>query len=104
MIRVSIADTVRRVDSIQSKRQKGSLSDRSDTSELCPSAGEESPGIMESPDEQVPESPTDSNDVDDSSANMPWIKVRVHSLLLQYLQMVLELDATINSYFPYACP
>ncbi|XP_065199931.1 protein unc-80 homolog isoform X3 [Planococcus citri] len=73
-------DSVRRVDSIQSKRQKGSLSDRSDTSELCPSAGEESPGIMESPDEQVPESPTDSNDVDDSSANMPWIKVVVRMM------------------------
>lgn len=67
---------MRRVDSIQSKRQKGSLSDRSDTSELCASGGEESPGIMESPDEQVPESPTDSNDVDDTSVNMPWIKVR----------------------------
>lgn len=63
------------MDSIQSKRQKGSLSDRSDTSELCPSGGEESPGIMESPDEQIPESPTDSNDPDDTSVNMPWIKV-----------------------------
>lgn len=65
-----LLDSVRRVDSIQSKRQKGSLSDRSDTSELCPSGGEESP------DEPVPESPTDSNDTDDTSIHMPWIKVR----------------------------
>ncbi len=70
------------MDSIQSKRQKGSLSDRSDTSELCPSAGEESPGIMESPDEQIPESPSDSNDPDDTSVNMPWIKVRHHLFLV----------------------
>lgn len=47
-------------------------------SELCPSGGEESPGVMESPDEQVPESPTDSNDIDDSSINMPWIKVNMY--------------------------
>ncbi|XKL60982.1 hypothetical protein PGB90_008039 [Kerria lacca] len=81
---------VRRVDSIQSKRQKGSLSDRSDTSELCLSGGEESPGIMESPDEQIPESPSDSNDPDDTSVNMPWIKVYGEELKISEMNSFFE--------------
>lgn len=80
---------VKRADSIQSKRKVSSLSDRSDTSEPgfiippgleglrhlggCESGGEESPGVLS--DEQPPESPSDSNDTDDTSKHLPWIKV-----------------------------
>lgn len=70
-------DPVKRTDSIQ-KRKVSSLSDRSDTSE--PGApgdtqsGEESPGILS--DEQPPESPSDSNDTDDTSKHLPWMKVK----------------------------
>lgn len=73
---------VKRTDSIQSKRKVSSLSDRSDTSEpgvagmIPPTgeiSGEESPGILS--DDQPPESPSDSNDTDDTSKNMPWMKV-----------------------------
>ncbi|KAF4517233.1 hypothetical protein B566_EDAN005287 [Ephemera danica] len=65
--------TVRRTDSIQSKRKVSSLSDRSDTSDHgehagggggdAGSGGEESPGVLS--DEQPPESPSDSNDTDE---------------------------------------
>lgn len=71
-----IVDPVKRVDSIQ-KRKVSSLSDRSDTSEpggQGEASGEESPGILS--DEQPPESPSDSNDTDDTTKNMPWMKVR----------------------------
>lgn len=53
-----------------------SLSDRSDTSEPGGAEGseEESPGVLS--DEQPPESPNDSNDIDDTSKNMPWLKVK----------------------------
>ncbi|XP_044582762.1 protein unc-80 homolog isoform X13 [Cotesia glomerata] len=71
------ADAVRRADSIQSKRKVSSLSDRSDTSEQYAGevSGEESPGILS--DDQPPESPSDSNDTDDTNKNFPWMKVLV---------------------------
>ncbi|KAK6643812.1 hypothetical protein RUM43_000075 [Polyplax serrata] len=68
----------KRTDSIQSKRKVSSLSDRSDTSEPGAAgeiSGEESPGILS--DDQPPESPSDSNETDDTSKNMPWMKVVV---------------------------
>jgi len=52
------------------------LSDRSDTSEPGGGgevSGEESPGVLS--DDQPPESPSDSNETDDTSKNMPWLKV-----------------------------
>ncbi|XP_025991095.1 protein unc-80 homolog isoform X7 [Solenopsis invicta] len=72
------AYTVKRADSIQSKRKVSSLSDRSDTSE--PGAGgevsgDESPGILS--DDQPPESPSDSNETDETNKNFPWMKVLV---------------------------
>lgn len=69
-------DSVKRTDSIQSKRKVSSLSDRSDTSEPGAADGseEESPGVLS--DDQPPESPNDSNDNDDTSNNMPWLKVK----------------------------
>ncbi|XP_068157117.1 protein unc-80 homolog [Drosophila tropicalis] len=58
---------------MQSRRKVSSLSDRSDTSEQgMISGGEESPGILS--DDQQPESPTDSNENDDTAKNMPWLK------------------------------
>lgn len=69
---------MKRTDSIQSKRKVSSLSDRSDTSEPGMSGGEESPGVLS--DDQPPESPTDSNDMDDTTKNMPWLKVMVQVL------------------------
>ncbi|XP_050101355.1 protein unc-80 homolog isoform X2 [Anopheles aquasalis] len=64
---------VRRTDSIQSKRKVSSLSDRSDNSEPGQiSGGEESPGILS--DDQPPESPCDSNDSDETTKNLPWLK------------------------------
>ncbi|XP_046741999.1 protein unc-80 homolog isoform X7 [Diprion similis] len=70
--------TVKRADSIQSKRKVSSLSDRSDTSEPGLGgevSGEESPGILS--DDQPPESPSDSNDTDETNKNFPWLKVVV---------------------------
>jgi Protein UNC80 len=49
-----------------------SLSDRSDNSEGGAASGEESPGILS--DDQPPESPSDSNDSDDTAKNLPWMK------------------------------
>ena len=63
------SDTVKRTDSIQSRRKVSSLSDRSDTSDQ---GGEESPGILS--DDQPPESPSDSNDTDETAKQMPWMK------------------------------
>ncbi|XP_037051116.1 protein unc-80 homolog isoform X4 [Bradysia coprophila] len=64
---------LRRTDSIQSRRKVSSLSDRSDTSEPgAASGGEESPGILS--DEQPPESPSDSNETDDTGKNLPWMR------------------------------
>ncbi|XP_046670285.1 uncharacterized protein LOC124360589 isoform X5 [Homalodisca vitripennis] len=67
----------KRADSIQSKRKVSSLSDRSDTSEqgIGEVSGEESPGILS--DDQPPESPSDSNDADDTSTHLPWLKVMI---------------------------
>lgn len=67
--------TVKRTDSIQSKRKVSSISDRSDTSEpgVAEASGEESPGILS--DDQPPESPSDSNDTDETTKHMPWMKV-----------------------------
>ncbi|KAL3277360.1 hypothetical protein HHI36_012710 [Cryptolaemus montrouzieri] len=73
-----IPETVKRTDSIQSKRKVSSLSDRSDTSEpgiAGEASGEESPGVLS--DDQPPESPTDSNDTDDTNKHMPWLKTMV---------------------------
>lgn len=38
-------------------------------------SGEESPGVLS--DDQPPESPSDSNEADDTSKNMPWLKVGI---------------------------
>ncbi|ERL86704.1 hypothetical protein D910_04110 [Dendroctonus ponderosae] len=38
-------------------------------------SGEESPGVLS--DDQPPESPSDSNESDDTTKNMPWLKVMV---------------------------
>lgn len=86
---------VRRTDSIQSRRKVSSLSDRSDTSEPgAASGGEESPGILRyyinvvfificcltlkliltNSDDQPPESPSDSNETDDTGKNLPWMR------------------------------
>ncbi|KAF7271721.1 hypothetical protein GWI33_015431 [Rhynchophorus ferrugineus] len=73
-----VQECVKRTDSIQSKRKVSSLSDRSDTSEPGATgevSGEESPGVLS--DDQPPESPSDSNDSDDTPKNMPWLKVMV---------------------------
>ncbi|RZC42316.1 unc-80 -like protein, partial [Asbolus verrucosus] len=51
---------------------------RSDTSEpgmAGEASGEESPGVLS--DDQPPESPSDSNDTDETTKNMPWLKVMV---------------------------
>lgn len=71
---------VRRADSIQSKRKVSSLSDRSDTSEpglYGEVSGEESPGILS--DDQPPESPSDSNDTDETNKSFPWMRVVVQT-------------------------
>ncbi|XP_034126697.1 protein unc-80 homolog isoform X1 [Drosophila guanche] len=63
----------------QSRRKVSSLSDRSDTSEQgMISGGEESPGILS--DDQQPESPTDSNENDDTAKNMPWLKAVIEMM------------------------
>ncbi|XP_017461963.1 PREDICTED: protein unc-80 homolog, partial [Rhagoletis zephyria] len=77
----------KRVDSIQSRRKVSSLSDRSDTSEQGMVSGEESPGILS--DDQQPESPTDSNETDDTAKNMPWLKA------------VIDLITSYNYYCPH---
>lgn len=67
---------------MQSRRKVSSLSDRSDTSEQgMVSGGEESPGILS--DDQQPESPTDSNENDETAKNMPWLKA-VIDLITSY--------------------
>lgn len=72
-------DFVKRTDSIQSRRKVSSLSDRSDTSEPgAASGGEESPGILS--DDQPPESPSDSNDTDETVKNMPWMRAALELL------------------------
>lgn len=45
------------------------------------SGGEESPGILS--DDQQPESPTDSNENDETAKNMPWLKA-VIDLITSY--------------------
>ncbi|XP_059219265.1 protein unc-80 homolog isoform X7 [Stomoxys calcitrans] len=81
----------KRVDSIQAKRKVSSLSDRSDTSEQGIASGGEddhgSPGILS--DDQQPESPTDSNETDDTAKNMPWLKA------------VIDLISSYNFYCPH---
>ncbi|XP_045467085.1 protein unc-80 homolog isoform X2 [Harmonia axyridis] len=76
--RIAEGVSVKRTDSIQSKRKVSSISDRSDTSEPGVTgevSGEESPGVLS--DDQPPESPTDSNDTDDTNKHMPWLKTMV---------------------------
>lgn len=78
MVSGKMSEPVKRTDSIQSKRKVSSLSDRSDTSEpgvAGEASGEESPGVLS--DDQPPESPSDSNDTDDTTKHMPWMKVMV---------------------------
>ncbi|XP_014281796.1 protein unc-80 homolog isoform X3 [Halyomorpha halys] len=65
----------KRSDSLQNRRKVSSLSDRSDTSEPGAGSGEESPGALS----DAPESPTSTNETDDTS-NMPWLKVVVQML------------------------
>ncbi|BES88439.1 unc-80 homolog (Hypothetical protein) [Nesidiocoris tenuis] len=68
----------RRAESLQNKRKVSSLSDRSDTSEPGQEiSGEESPGMLS--DDQPPESPTDTNDTDET-ATMPWLKTIVQMM------------------------
>jgi protein unc-80 len=62
-------------DAMQQQRRKvSSLSDRSDNSEQGAASGgeEESPGILS--DDQVPDSPNESNDSDETSKNFPWMR------------------------------
>ncbi|KAE8737653.1 hypothetical protein FOCC_FOCC016879, partial [Frankliniella occidentalis] len=78
ILEYDLSSTVKRTDSIQSRRKVSSLSDRSDTSEQGGGgevSGEESPGILS--DDQPPESPSDSNDTDDTLTHLPWLKVLV---------------------------
>jgi protein unc-80 len=57
----------------QQRRKVSSLSDRSDNSEQAASGGEEeSPGILS--DDQVPDSPNESNESDETSKNFPWMR------------------------------
>lgn len=81
-----------------------SLSDRSDTSEPGAAEGseEESPGVLS--DDQPPESPSDSNDNDDTSKNMPWLKVKFQlffSILPKKIQKHPYLKLEICSYFVF---
>ncbi|KAL1123884.1 hypothetical protein AAG570_001654, partial [Ranatra chinensis] len=67
-------EQVRRSESLQ-KRKVSSLSDRSDTSEQGGGGvGGGGGGVLS--DDQPPDSPTDTNDTDDST-NLPWLKVMV---------------------------
>nr|CAI5834351.1 unnamed protein product [Callosobruchus analis] len=47
---------------------------------------EESTGVPS--DEQPPESPSDSNDTDDTSRNMPWLKVRRVLYISIYISII----------------
>lgn len=81
-----------------------SLSDRSDTSDAAGtvgptgisnvlsggitaptegSGGEESPGVLSDDHDHPPESP-DSNDTDETSKGMPWIKVMIFFIHFNY--------------------
>lgn len=63
------------LDAMQQQRRKvSSLSDRSDNSEQGAASGgeEESPGILS--DDQVPDSPNESNESDETSKNFPWMR------------------------------
>ncbi|XP_069159541.1 protein unc-80 homolog isoform X1 [Procambarus clarkii] len=77
------SDSIKRSDSVRSRRKVSAVSERSDTSEHLEQevSGEESPGVLSN--EELPESPTDG-DIDEESltSNMPWLKtiVRVSSL------------------------
>jgi hypothetical protein len=66
------------IDSVQSKWKVRSLSDRSDISEqgVGEASGEEPPGILS--DDQPRESPSDSNDTDDTAKTVLWMKVNMH--------------------------
>ncbi|KAK4295652.1 hypothetical protein Pmani_031795 [Petrolisthes manimaculis] len=75
------SDSIKRSDSVRSRRKVSAVSERSDTSEhleqeLYQVSGEESPGVMSN--EDLPDSPNDG-DLDEESltSNMPWIKVVV---------------------------
>ncbi|XP_042207937.1 protein unc-80 homolog isoform X3 [Homarus americanus] len=72
------SDSIKRSDSVRSRRKVSAVSERSDTSELLEQevSGEESPGVLSN--EDLPESPTDG-DLDEESltSNMPWLKIIV---------------------------
>ncbi|XP_071534011.1 protein unc-80 homolog isoform X8 [Panulirus ornatus] len=77
------SDSIKRSDSVRSRRKVSAVSERSDTSEHLEQevSGEESPGVLSN--EDLPESPSDG-DLDEESltSNMPWLKVvvRISSL------------------------
>ncbi|XP_066978451.1 protein unc-80 homolog isoform X1 [Macrobrachium rosenbergii] len=77
------SDSIKRSDSVRSRRKVSSVSERSDTSEhLEPEvSGEESPGVLSN--EDLPDSPNDG-DLDEESltSTMPWIKVVVRMFSL----------------------
>lgn len=75
-----LSPIVKRIESIKNRRKVSSLSDKSDTSEQGLNSGEESPGFSE---DQAPESPTESNEVDDLAKNLPWTKC-IDSILSSY--------------------
>lgn len=60
-------------DAMHQRRKVSSLSDRSDNSEQGAASGgeEESPGVS---DDQVPDSPNESNDSDETTKNFPWMR------------------------------
>ncbi|XP_050693714.1 protein unc-80 homolog isoform X3 [Eriocheir sinensis] len=74
----SDSESIKRSDSVRSRRKVSAVSERSDTSEHLEQevSGEESPGVMSN--EDLPDSPTDG-DIDEESltTNMPWLKVVV---------------------------
>nr|XP_027221615.1 protein unc-80 homolog [Penaeus vannamei] len=72
------SESMKRSDSVKSRRKVSAFSERSDTSEHLEQevSGEESPGVLSN--EDLPDSPTDG-DIDEESltTNMPWLKVVV---------------------------
>ncbi|XP_042889771.1 protein unc-80 homolog isoform X4 [Penaeus japonicus] len=72
------SESMKRSDSVKSRRKVSAFSERSDTSEHLEQevSGEESPGVLSN--EDLPDSPTDA-DIDEESltTNMPWLKVVV---------------------------
>jgi hypothetical protein len=82
----SDAESIKRSDSIRSKRKVSSISDRSDISDVPMDhdiSGEESPGILS--DDGQHESPSDgAADIEEgiSTRGMPWLRVKWISISL----------------------